>query len=239
MDFQASHDTSFAAAQAAEADRSRFILRTYLHLFGALVAFVLLLAFWFVSGVASAVMGIFALGKFGILLFMGAFMGTSWLADRWARSDASPAMQYAGLGLYTVAESLVFIPLIGLALVATAEGDTMILPRAFGVTGLLFGIMTVVVVLTRQNFSFMRSLLFFGGAAASVAVLGSVIFGFTLGVFFTYAMIALACGYILYQTSGILHEYRTDQHVSAALALFSSVTLLLYYVLRLFLSRRN
>ena len=50
------------------------------------------------------------------------------------------------------------------------------------------------------------------------------------------AMIGFACGYILYDTSNILHHYRTDQHVAASLALFASVALLFWYVLRLLMA---
>lgn len=237
---QYSSNYGFVSAAQADADaRSSFIVRTYLHLFGALASFVGLLVLWFVTPVAELVLSIFTLGKLGMLLFLGAFMGASMLADRWARSDTSPAMQYVGLGLYTVAESLIFIPLIYLALVATAQGDTMILPKAGMVTMMMFGSLTGIVLITRKDFSFLRGVLLFAGVAAMVIVVMSILFGFTLGAVFSYAMIALACGYILYHTSNVLHEYRTDQHVSAALALFSSVTLLLYYVLRLFLSRRS
>jgi FtsH-binding integral membrane protein len=58
------------------------------------------------------------------------------------------------------------------------------------------------------------------------------------GIFFTVAMIAFAGGWILYDTSKVLHQYRVGQHVAASLALFSSLALLFWYVLRLFMSRR-
>ena len=48
----------------------------------------------------------------------------------------------------------------------------------------------------------------------------SIVFQFHLGPIFTYAMIAFACGYILYDTSNGLRHYRIGQHVAAALALF-------------------
>lgn len=236
------YSTNYGFTSVAEADtdaRAAFIVRTYLHLFAALVAFVALIVVWFVTPVAGMVLSIFQLGRLGMLLFLGAFMGVSMLADRWARSDTSQGMQYAGLALYTVAESLIFIPLIALALMATADGDTMILPKAGMVTMMMFGSLTGIVLITRKDFSFMRGVLMFAGVAAMVIVVMSLIFGFTLGATFSYAMIALACGYILFHTSNVLHQYRTDQHVSAALALFSSVTLLLWYVLRIFLSRRS
>ena len=50
---------------------------------------------------------------------------------------------------------------------------------------------------------------------------------------FSAAMIVFACGWILYDTSNVLHHYRIGQHVAASLALFASVALLFWYVLRL------
>jgi FtsH-binding integral membrane protein len=52
-------------------------------------------------------------------------------------------------------------------------------------------------------------------------------------------MIALACGYILYDTSNVMQRYRTNQHVAAALALFAAVMLLFWYVLRILLDKRR
>ncbi len=36
-------------------------------------------------------------------------------------------------------------------------------------------------------------------------------------------MVVFASGYILYDTSNVLHHYRTEQYVAASLALFASV----------------
>jgi FtsH-binding integral membrane protein len=54
----------------------------------------------------------------------------------------------------------------------------------------------------------------------------------SLGIWFVVGMIVLMSGYILYDTSNILHHYRTTQHVAAALALFASVATLFWYVLQ-------
>jgi FtsH-binding integral membrane protein len=43
----------------------------------------------------------------------------------------------------------------------------------------------------------------------------------------------------LYDTSNVLHHYRIGQHVAASLALFASVALLFWYIVRLFLSNRR
>ncbi len=234
--------SNYGYASAAEADvesRSGFIVRTYLHLFAALFAFVGLVTLWFITPVAQTVLSFFQYGNVAMLVLLGAFMGVTMLADRLAHSNASTGIQYVGLALYTFAESIIFIPLIALALMYTAEGDTFLLPKAGLVTMMMFGSLTGVVLVTRKDFSFMRGILAFGGIAALVIVVMSLLFGFTLGAFFSYAMVALACGYILYHTSNVLHQYRTDQHVAASLALFSSVTLLLWYVLRIMMSRRS
>ena len=79
----------------------------------------------------------------------------------------------------------------------------------------------------------------FGSFAAMGFIVVAAISGFALGLIFTYAMIALACGYILYDTSNVMLHYRIGQHVAAALALFASVALLFWYILQLFMSRRN
>ena len=53
------------------------------------------------------------------------------------------------------------------------------------------------------------------------------------------AMVALAGGAILYDTSNVLHHYPEDRYVGAALQLFASVALMFWYVLRLFMSSRD
>ena len=64
----------------------------------------------------------------------------------------------------------------------------------------------------------------------------AVIFGFNLGLVFSAAMVLLASGAILYDTSRIMNHYSTDQHVAASLQLFASVALLFWYVLRILMS---
>jgi uncharacterized protein len=66
-----------------------------------------------------------------------------------------------------------------------------------------------------------------------------MLFGFSLGVFFAGLMVAYAGGAILYNTSNIMHQYRPDQHVAAALALFASVALMFWYVLHIVMSLAN
>ena len=60
-----------------------------------------------------------------------------------------------------------------------------------------------------------------------------------MGTFFSVAMIALAGGAVLHDTSKVLNHFPEDRYVAAALELFAGVALMFWYVLRLYLSRRR
>jgi FtsH-binding integral membrane protein len=233
------YDNAPIVAQASAEQRATFIARTYLHLLGAIILFTVLEIVWFASPVAPAMINLMSAGRFAWLAVLGAFIGVSYLADKWARSSTSIGMQYAGLGLFTVAESILFLPLIAMAWIIGAKGEEGLLSKAVMITLTLFIALTVIVFVTRKDFSFMRGALMLAGFAAFGLIVASVLFGFTLGLFFSYAMIAFACGYILYDTSNVMLHYRTSQHVAAALALFASVMLLFWYVLRVMIDRRR
>ena len=75
-----------------------------------------------------------------------------------------------------------------------------------------------------------------GGILALVAIVGGVVVGFGLGTWFSVAMVGLAGGAILYDTSNVLHHYPEDRYVGASMQLFASIALMFWYVLRLFTS---
>jgi FtsH-binding integral membrane protein len=104
---------------------------------------------------------------------------------------------------------------------------------------IIFGGLTAVVMLTGADFSFLRTGLWLAGLAAFGLIIVSMFMGWHLGLWFVLGMIVLMAGYILYDTSNVLHHYRTDQHVAAALALFASLATLFWYVLRLLMSFRD
>jgi FtsH-binding integral membrane protein len=77
------------------------------------------------------------------------------------------------------------------------------------------------------------------GMLALGLIAASILIGFDLGVLFSVAMIGLAAGYVLYYTSNVLNHYRTDQHVAASLALFATIALMFWYILRLLLQLKR
>src|SRR5271170_8480580 len=72
--------------------RSIFITRTYTHLVGGILGFILVELGLFESGLAGQIAS-FMLG-FNWFLILGAFMLVGWLATRTAQTSASIGMQY-------------------------------------------------------------------------------------------------------------------------------------------------
>ena len=223
------------ADRASSTERGAFIVKTYVHLFFAIIAFIMLEALIQLTPIAGGMLNVIgAAGQFGWLMVLGAFMLVSHIANKWAHSSTSLGMQYAGLSLYVVAEALIFAPLIAIALYY--KGPQVIVSAA-GATAFIFAGLTAVVFVTRKNFSFMGPFLGVLGMCAMALIVLSILFGFDLGIFFIVAMIALASGYILFSTSKVMHEYSTTQYVAASLSLFAAVALLFWYILQLFMSR--
>ncbi len=223
---------------AVAASRTTFLRRTYAHLAGAIGLFIAIEAFLLTAipeNSLQSIIGLLTGGRWNWMIVLGAFMGVSWLAESWANSNSSRGMQYMGLGLYTVAEAVIFLPLLYIA--SRFYPDAI--PVAGIMTAIMFGGMTIVTLITKADFSWMGRYLCWAGFLALGLILCSVLFGFNLGIFFTGAMIALASGYILYHTSNVMHRYREDQYVAASLALFASVALLFWYILQFVMSLRS
>lgn len=223
------------ADRATTDERASFIVKTYMHLFGAIFAFALISAVLQILPFAKQMTDMMMATQYGWLVVLGLFMGVSWVANSWAHNTTSVGMQYMGLGLFIVAESIIFAPLLYWA---NQLGGESVIASAGVATGFVFTGLTAIVFFTRKNFSFMGPFLGLMGFVAMGLIVCSILFGLQLGVIFTVLMIGFAGAYILYTTSNILHEYRIGQHVAASLALFASVALLFYYILILFMSRR-
>lgn len=241
---------SGADATSGQSQRVRFMRLTYLHLFLAILAFAGLEYLLFTNSLlaqkVSAPLVKFALGgrwNWGVVL--GAFMGASYIADRWANSATSRGVQYAGLAFYVIAEALIFVPLLAIvewktqAILAKGGGNPHIIRDSALVTMGVFSALTLSVFISKKDFSYLRSGLMMASGAALMLIGLSLAFGFNLGLAFSIAMVLLAAGYILYQTSQILAHYDPRQHVAASLALFASVALMFWYVIRIFLRARD
>jgi len=211
--------------------RATFIWRTYGHVAAAILLFAAIESYLFSSGLAEQLAP--RLLGFNWLLILGAFMIVGWLATHVAHSTQSKPLQYVALVGFVVAEAIIFLPLLYIAI----RLQPGIVESAVGVTLLGTGGLTAVAFITRKDFSFLRGVLVWGGILALIGIVASVVFGFDLGTWFSVAMIGFAGAAVLFDTSNILHHYPEDRYVGAALALFASIALMFWYVLRLFMSR--
>jgi FtsH-binding integral membrane protein len=219
--------------------RLAFYRRTYVHLTGASLAFVAVSWAFHAVGVGETVIGwMSTYGRFVWLAIVLAFAGLGMFAQSMARSHRPSGVQYAALGAYVAGWAFLFSPLIAIAALP-AYGAT--LPTAAALTLLAFGALSAFVLTTRKDFSFLGPFLGVAFLVALGVIVCGMIFGFNLGIWFSGAMILLAVGSILHSTSNVVHTYRTDEHVGAALELFAGVALLFWYVLTLLmqLNRRN
>lgn len=222
------------AAQAEASERALFIRRTYAHLAGAVLMFVgvetLLLTNIDHTMILKTFLGG---GRFGWLAVVFAFMAAGWVARTFAYSRASQATQYFGLALYVLIEALIFLPLL---IIANDYCSQQVIPTAAVLTLAVFGGLTMSVFVTRKDYSFLAPILSVGTWIALGIIVAGCLFGFTLGLFFSFAMVALISAYTLYYTSQVLYHFHTDQYIGAALELFSCVATMFWYILRILIS---
>jgi FtsH-binding integral membrane protein len=221
-------------AEVGSKERATFYKKTYTHLALAFLAFIAV-EIIFLSSDTILNIGLSMTQGYTWLLVLGGFMFITHRAEKWAAGTDNVAMQYLGFFLYIVAEAFIFVPLLYMALFV-AE-DPNLLQKALITTIGLFTGLTAVVVLTGEDFSFLRSIIAVGSIVALAIIIAGMLFGFDLGLVFMGAMVLLAAGSILYQTSNIIHKYHSSQYVLASLGLFASFMLLLWYVISIFLSR--
>jgi hypothetical protein len=231
------YDQGVIAAMAPADARASFVRRTYAHLAGAILAFAGI-EFAVLRLVPPAALDNFIMSAFSgvmVLVMFALFIGVSWLAQSWAMNSTSQGMQYAGLGLYVAIEALIFLPLLYIA----DRFYPGVIASAGVLTLAVFGGLTGAALVTKKDFSFLGPIIAIASLVALGFIIAGLIFNFSLGLFFSFAMVALACACILYQTSNVIHHYRTDQAVAASLALFAAVALLFWYVLRIAMASRD
>jgi uncharacterized protein len=214
------------------ASRVDFIRATYTHLAGAMLAFVALSGLLHMTGMGMGMLKMLGASSFMWLGVMGAFMLVGWLASHLADNSESNQTQLMGLGLYVVIEAVIFAPMFAIASIKA--------PGAIGAAGfitlLLVAALTWTAFTTKTNFSFLGGFLKIGCFVALGTIVAAVIFGFKLGIWFSGLIVLFSGACVLYDTSKIIHEYPTDRPAGAALHLFASIALMLWYVLRILIS---
>lgn len=227
-------ETYQLVADASKAEQATFYKKTYLNLALGIVAFTIIETIFLQIAPLVDFMLSLTQGYLWLVL-LGGFMGISYVAQKMTNEGVSKSKQYLGCFLYIIAQALIFVPLLYIAIYYTGSLDLLV--QAVVITASLFLGLTFIVFSTKADFSFLRSILTIGFFVAIGTIVAGMIFGFDLGLWFSVGMILLASGSILYDTYQIKNNFATHQYVPAALSLFSSLMLLFWYVLRLLMSR--
>ncbi|WP_047550023.1 Bax inhibitor-1 family protein [Psychroserpens sp. Hel_I_66] len=228
-------DDKMVLSRLAVSDRTAFYKKTYAHVAGGVLVFILFE--WLL--LQSETIVNFALSMtqgWRWLIMLGGFMFITNYAEGMALKTKDKNKQYLAYGLYILAEAFIFVPLLYIAINFLEDGGK-VLYQASIVTLSLFTGLTAVVFVTKKDFSFLKTGLTIGFFIAIGLIIAGSIFGFNLGLWFSVAMCLLAGGSILYQTSNLVNKYAEDEYIPASLGLFASLMLLFWYILSIFMSR--
>jgi len=225
-------NTMAPVSALATEDRASFIWKCYAHVVGAILALVAIETYLFSSGAALPIAQ--SMIQSPMIVLIG-FVALSWGAGHVAHRLESTMAQYAAFGAFVVLWAIMFVPLLAMAMALDPSGsmiESAAITTVVGCVGLV-----ATVMITRKDFSFLRGVMVWGFFIAIGLIAASWAFGWNLGTWFSVGMIGFAGVAILYDTSNIMHHYPQDKYVAASMALFASIAMMFFYILRLFMSR--
>jgi uncharacterized protein len=231
-----------AVATLGVSDRVAFLRKTYGLLGVSLIAWAAATAGFFrYMPETSFKISRWALGgQLNWLVVIGLLVASGMVAQWLARSETSRALQLLGLGIEVAAWTVLLQPILWILFIKfQPAGAYAILAQGTITTLAIFGGLTATVFITKKDFSFLRGVITVGMFAALGIILASMLFGFTLGLVFIGAMIALLSLKILYDTSVLMNHFPPTHYVSAALMLFATVATLFWYVIQLLMRLRS
>jgi FtsH-binding integral membrane protein len=164
------------------------------------------------------------------LLVLLLFVGLSWGTQAVSRVEG---LNYAALFGFTGFVGFIFAPIMAL------YGRELV-TQAGILTSVTFGGLTAYAFISRKDFSYLGGMLFVG----LIALIGGGILNLLLfhSLGFSYWMawvtVVLFAGFVLYDTSRIIHRYDSKGYVSAALALFLDFLNMFLAILRILGGRR-
>ena len=215
------------AAHAAAEARATFLQRTYSLLLAGVLCFTATLwATANIEPVRQMAIGLFSMNPIlWIIVVLGAGFGVRAVANTYP-------INLVAYFAYTFLFGLILAP----AVLFAADAMPSVLTQAALLTVPVFTGLTAYVFMTRKDFSFLGGFLWIGLMVMLGLGICGMIFGFSLGLWYSVAGVVLFSGYILYDTSRILHHYPPNAHVAAAIELFVSLILLFQHILHLLMS---
>jgi len=232
----------YPAAQAQVTDRAEYLGKVYGLCFAGIAVFFatallpLIGRIYEIPALSQAFTAIMSIPPLVSLLVI---LGSSFVAPMFFMMRGVNVVVFF---LISALWGVITLPLMAYAMAAT--GGVGVIFQAAGITSIVFGGLTGYVLITKKDFGFLGGLLF----AGLMVLLGGVVVGI-VGQLMGYPMsilslaismfsVFLFSGYILYDTSEILHRYSTDMVVPAAFSLMLNFIIIFRSILML-LSRRD
>lgn len=216
--------------QFEETAREAFIKKVYVHLLFSILLFGIIELMLISSNSANVLAEKMVSGKNWIFVLI-AYIGVSSIAMKCAETKNDKLTQYIALLVYIVAEAVIFLPLLLLAETVAYNA----IPHAIVLTATLCVGLTICVFVSGKRFDILYKYIIVGGLLSAGLIFSAIIFGFNLGLLFSVCMIFLGSMALLYQTDAIAYEYGEDDYVATSMAIFSSVMLIFWYILRMFI----
>ncbi|RYG58880.1 Bax inhibitor-1/YccA family protein, partial [bacterium] len=223
---QSSHQ-SLSVAQSSADVRMEFIRKTYsLFMAGILVAIIAGTICLQVPAILSLAAMIWSVPLVAIALMFGLTMG----AEAVSRTEG---LNYVALFGFTGFIGFLFAPILALY-------APQLLGTAAFLTTTIFGGLTAYVWVTKKDFNFLGGMLFVGLFALIVGGLANMFLFRSAGASYwmAWVTVVLFSGFVLYDTSQIIHRYDSKGYCSAALSLFLDFFNMFMAILRILGGRR-
>jgi modulator of FtsH protease len=162
------------------------------------------------------------------IALMVVFIGGPFLLDRIKNGDTAiyAAIGWAGLTgflLSAVVGGYLKMP-----------GGNMIVLNALATTAIVFFTLSAYALVTRKDFSFMGGFLAVGCVVVFIAAIANIFFAMPmLSLVISGASVLLMSGFILYDTSRMIHDGEANC-VNIAVSQFVNITILFMHLLRLY-----
>ncbi len=229
-------DKGFAISAALDS-RMAFVRRTYAHLLGELAA---VAAIVYVAVQTPALQRL-AVGLMSHLaIYLLAFFGVSLVTRAMLTGQKSLGIQYAAAAIWVFFLGLLVTPLA--MITRDVTGSYALLGQGAILTGCVFTGITAYVFFTKRDFSFLGGALWMiSWIALGLGIVLSIFGGFgnSTALLYSCGMVLLLGGWVLYDTSKVLHHRHVSEHVAASVDLLVDfVYMFIHIVLILLRSRR-
>jgi len=234
----------YPAMTSSTEDRLSFLRKVYGLTFLGVLVFALSAALP-LAGLALAIPGLQQIGELALgihpLISFGVLVASSFVVHM---VSMRKYLNVIALFLFAALWGFITIPLLAYAVAVT--GGVGVIFQALGLTTIVFGGLTAYVFITKKDFSFLGGFLMVGLFLLFGVIIISLVaslLGYGKPSALSYALsifaVILFSGYVLYDTSNILHHYATDMVVPAALALMVDFIILFRNILYLLVSSRD